>query len=35
MAPLCQIEMTLLRVLGSQEKRHDGAVDEQEGFQPA
>jgi hypothetical protein len=35
MAPLCNIEMTLFRVSGSREKRHDGAVDEQAGIQPA
>jgi hypothetical protein len=35
MAPLCNIEMTLLRVSGSREKRHGGAVDEQAGVQPA
>jgi hypothetical protein len=29
MAPPCKIEMTLPRVSGSREKRHDGAVDEQ------
>ena len=35
MAPLCNLEMTLFRVSGSREKRHDGAVDEQAGIQPA
>jgi hypothetical protein len=35
MAPLCQIEMTLLRVSESREKRHDGAVDMQAGIHPA
>jgi hypothetical protein len=35
MAPLYQIEMTLLQVSGSREKRHDGAVDEQAGIQAA
>src|SRR5271167_4069599 len=35
MAPLCKLEMTLPRVSGSREKRHDGAVDEQTGIQPA
>src|SRR5664279_6380405 len=35
MAPLCNIEMTLLRVSGSRERRHGGAVDEQAGVQPA
>ncbi len=35
MAPLCKVEMTLPRVLGSRERRHGGAVDEQAGVQPA
>src|SRR5450755_1012558 len=35
MAPLCKIEMTLPRVLGSREMRHGGAVDEQARVQPA
>jgi hypothetical protein len=35
MAPLCNIEMALSRVSGSREQRHDGAVDEQAGIQPA
>ena len=35
MAPLCKIEMTLPRVLGSREKRHGGAVDEQARVQQA
>jgi helix-turn-helix protein len=35
MTPLCQIEMTLPRVLGSRERRHGGVVDEQARVHPA
>src|ERR1700722_15454330 len=35
MAPLCQIETTLLRVSESREERHDGAVDAKAGIHPA
>jgi hypothetical protein len=35
MTPLCKIEATLPRVLGSREVRLGGVVDEQAGVQPA
>ena len=35
MTPLCKIEATLPRVLGSREVRRGGVVDEQAGVQPA
>ena len=35
MTPLCKIEVTLPRVLGSREVRRGGGVDEQAGVQPA
>jgi hypothetical protein len=35
MTPLCKIEVTLPRVLGSREVRLGGVVDEQAGVQPA
>jgi hypothetical protein len=35
MAPLCKIEVTHPRVLGSREVRHGGVVDEQAGVQPS
>jgi hypothetical protein len=34
MTPLCKIEVTHRRVLGSREMRHGGVVDEQAGVQP-
>jgi hypothetical protein len=35
MTPLCKVEVTLPRVLGSWELHHGGGVDEQAGVQPA
>ena len=35
MTPLCKIEVTHPRVLGSREVRRGGVVDEQAGVQPA
>ena len=35
MTPLCNIEVTLPRVLGSREERRGGGVDEQAGIQPS
>ena len=35
MTPLCKIEATLPRVLGSRERRRGGVVDEQAGVQPS
>ena len=35
MTPLCNIEVTLPRVLGSREERRGGGVDEQAGVQPS
>ena len=35
MTPLCNIEVTLPRVLGSREVRRGGGVDEQAGVQPS
>jgi hypothetical protein len=35
MTPLCKIEVTLPRVLGSREVRRGGGVDERAGVQPA
>jgi hypothetical protein len=35
MTPLCKIEVTHRRVLGSREVRRGGVVDEQAGVQPA
>jgi hypothetical protein len=35
MTPLCKVEVTLLRVLGSREVRRGGGVDEQAGVQPS
>ena len=35
MTPLCKVEVTLRRVLGSREVRRGGGVDEQEGIRPA
>ena len=35
MTPLCKIEVTLPRVLGSRELRRGGVVDEQAGVQPS
>jgi hypothetical protein len=35
MTPLCKIEVTHPRVLGSREMRHGGVVDEQAGVQPS
>ena len=35
MTPLCKIEVTHPRVLGSREVRRDGVVDEQAGVQPS
>ena len=35
MTPLCKVEVTLPRVLGSRELHHGGGVDEQAGVQPA
>jgi hypothetical protein len=34
MTPLCKIEVTLARFLGSREVRRGGGVDEQAGVQP-
>jgi hypothetical protein len=35
MTPLCKVEVTLPRVLGSREVRRGGGVDEQAGVQPS
>jgi len=35
MTPLCKVEVTLPRVLGSREVRLGGGVDEQAGVQPS
>ena len=35
MTPLCKIEVTLPRVVGSREVRRGGVVDEQAGIQPS
>jgi hypothetical protein len=35
MTPLCKIEVTLPRVLGSREMRLGGVIDEQAGVQPS
>src|ERR1700741_4305823 len=35
MTPLCKVEVTLPRVLGSRRMRRGGGVDEQAGVQPA
>jgi hypothetical protein len=35
MTPLCKVEVTLPRVLGSREVRLGGVIDEQAGVQPS